>query len=166
MKQFAYKGQGGEESRLGVFMLKGKKKEICLEPTTQDSWGRGEESRSSLWHYNPDVPALREVGCLQHSFTPAILGKNLHAQGTHTTCSWPLGLTNACYTVLSSVTEVKKNQWEVNTVYQLRECKWGTTDQQIYQKRNFLVVFFVSFLHEKLKMSFKAQDSTSSLEGP
>lgn len=64
--------------------------------------------------------------------------------------------------------KINEKPREVNRVYQLKHWKWGIIDQQVYNKRIFLLIFFVFFFTQesKAKMSFKAQGHTSSLEGP
>lgn len=51
----------------------------------------------------------------------------------------------------------------MNRVYQVKQWKWGIIDQQIYNKRNFLLVFFVIFLPEKAKQRCHLRHKTVPL---
>lgn len=86
--------------------------------------------------------------------------KNLQAWGAHTACTWPPALwdlANTHYTarVLQAqprmLRKINEEHRAVNRVYQLKQWKWGTIDQQIYNKRNLGLVFFMIFLPEKAK---------------
>lgn len=51
----------------------------------------------------------------------------------------------------------------MNRVYQVKQWKWGIIDQQICNKRNFLLVFFVIFLPEKAKQRCHLRHKTVPL---
>jgi len=60
--------------------------------------------------------------------------------------------------------KINEEHREVNRVYQLKQWKWGIIDQQICNKRNFLLVFFVIFLPEKAKQRCHLRRKTAPLD--
>lgn len=107
-------------------------------------------------HLSPGPQALgNSVACTTLLYQSS--SENLHTWGAHTACTWPPALANPHYTarVLQAqprmLRKINEEHRAVNRVYQLKQWKWGTIDQQIYNKRNLGLVFFMIFLSEKAK---------------